>query len=131
MGASSRAKRRPCSRTDITVSSTASTKSCSCRPIALVPGKRNCASQERTIPLGLFSVGQAPRARPTRTETSMLIGQMYLQRWHCVQVQIHGVVDNSSFMSSMAMRMKRRGSMPSSPEAGQPAEHSPQLRQAS
>ncbi len=44
---------------------------------------------------------------------------------------LRSFLPGSWFMSSIAMRMNRRGSTPSRPEAGQPEEQSPQLGQES
>ncbi len=83
------------------------------------------------MPAGFASCGQLPRAINTSWEISIFIGQTCWQRRHWVQHQTHGVVDNSSFMPSMAMRMNFLGSMFSIPEAGQPDEQRPQVRHAS
>ena len=99
--------------------------------IALVEALSCVRWQERAMPAGLRSFGQLPRARYTSLETSIFIGQTYSQRLHRVQHQIQGVVDSSSSIPSMAMRMNLRGSMFSRPDAGHPDEHSPQVRQAS
>ena len=99
--------------------------------MALVLSVERASLQERTMPEGFFSSGQLPRAKKTSCEMSMFIGQTCWQRLHWVQSQTQGVVDSSSSMPSMAMRMNLRGSIFSSPEAGQPEEQRPQVRQAS
>src|SRR6056297_3473287 len=52
-----------------------------------------------------------------------------MQRWHMVQCHTQGVEVISSSNPNAAMRRNFRGSIPSSPVAGQPEEHAPHVRQ--
>ncbi len=99
--------------------------------MALVESVERMSWQLRTIPDGFSSCGQLPRARNTNWEISMLIGQTCWHLLHWVQHQTQGVVDSSSSIPSIAIRMNFLGSMFSMPEAGQPEEQRPQVKQDS
>ena len=83
------------------------------------------------MPLGRVSRGQLWRALNTSCGMLMRMGQACTQRMHMVHIHTQGVEVTSSSMPRAAMRRNLRGSMSSSPEAGQPAVHAPQVRHRS
>lgn len=79
------------------------------------------------IPFGFLSRGQLARSSYTRAGMFTCMGQTSMHRKQMVHIQIQGVDMISSPMPRAAMRSSLRGSIPSSPVAGQQLLHAPQV----